>query len=117
MKKILIVEDDTCIREILIEVFESEGYLVRHGVNGFEAIESLQTDIPDLILTDVTMPLMDGLEFRQEVLKNPDWNSIPMIVMSARDHAENKLESLGISNFINKPLELGHLIETVRGLA
>ena len=117
MKKILIVEDDTSIRELLVEIFESEGYLVDSSVNGSEAILSLETNIPDIILMDVMMPIMDGFAFRIEQMKNPLWNSIPVVAMSAQDQGLEKLSDFGITNFINKPLELNHLLETVRTLS
>lgn len=117
MKKILIIEDDTSIRELLVEIFESEGYLVDSGVNGSEGIKALETNIPDLILMDVMMPVMDGYAFRMEQMKNPKWDSIPVVAMSAQDQGRGKLEDHGITNFINKPLELDRLLETVKSLS
>lgn len=117
MKKILIVEDDTSIRELLVEIFESEGYNVASTINGLEGIKALEENIPDLILMDVTMPVMDGYAFRQEQLKNPNWDSIPVLAMSAQEQGREKLKDYGITNFISKPLELDHLLETVRILS
>lgn len=117
MKKILVVEDDTSIRELLIEILEGQGYQVSFGVNGFDGIKSLETIIPDLILMDVMMPVMDGYAFRKELLLNPKWNLIPIVAMSAQDQAKEKLADYGITNFINKPLELDHLLETLKSIA
>ncbi len=117
MKKILVVEDDVSIRELLVDVLESEGYQVMAGANGFEGIKILETVTPDLILMDTLMPIMDGYAFRREQMKNPSWNTIPVLMMSAQDQAKEKLENHGIKNFINKPLELDNLLETVRALA
>ncbi len=117
MKKILIIEDDISIRELLEEIFEFEGYAVDASVNGSEGIKSLHTNIPDVILMDVMMPIMDGYEFRLEQLKNPHWKSIPVIAMSAQQQKDEKLESYGITHFISKPLELDDLLDTVRELA
>lgn len=117
MKKILVVEDDISIRELLVEIFESEGYLVDSRVNGAEALTSLEANIPDIILMDVMMPVMDGYAFRLEQMKNPLWSSIPLLAMSAQDQGTGKLSDFGITNFISKPLELDHLLETVRSLS
>ena len=85
MKKILIVEDDVSIRELLIDVLEGEGYQVVAGTNGFEGIKLLETLIPDLILMDTLMPIMDGYAFRTEQLRNALWHAIQVLLMSYRD--------------------------------
>jgi CheY-like chemotaxis protein len=117
MKKILIVEDDISIRELLTEILEDEGYLIYSAENGSEGLKSLELSMPDLIIMDVMMPVMDGYAFRQELMKKSNWNSIPILVMSAQDQGTEKLASHGLTNFINKPLELNHFIEQVSLLA
>lgn len=117
MKKILIVEDDISIRELLVEIFESEGYEVDFGTNGSEGIEALERGKPDVILMDMLMPVMDGYAFRQEQLKKPEWEQIPLLAMSAQDQEMEKLASHGIVNFINKPLELDQLLNQVKQLS
>ena len=117
MKKVLVVEDDTSIRELLIELLESEGYQVTASSNGVEALKSLEDLIPDLILMDIMMPIMDGYAFRKELLLNTIWNQIPVLAMSAQFQGQQKLSDYGIFNFINKPLELNHLLETVKSLS
>jgi CheY-like chemotaxis protein len=117
MKKILVVEDDTSIRELLIEILEDEGYCVSSSTNGSEGLKALELSIPDLIIMDIMMPVMDGYSFRKELLKNATWNAIPVLAMSAQAQSEQKLELHGFANFINKPLELNHLLETVSALA
>lgn len=117
MKKILVVEDDASIRELLVEILQDEGYSVSFGENGLEGLKSLEQVVPDLILMDVSMPLMDGYAFRIELLKNAQWNTIPVIVMSAQDQGADQLESHGFSTFIQKPLELNHLLQTIVELA
>lgn len=117
MKKILLVEDDLSIRELLTEILEDEGYVVSSSANGSEGLECLKNTIPDLIIMDIMMPVMDGYAFRKELLKNNKFNSIPVIVMSAQTQGLEKLEAHGLTNFINKPLELSHLLNTVSSLA
>lgn len=117
MKNLLVVEDDHSIRELLVDIFESEGYRVVSCVNGAEALSALEENVPDVILMDIMMPIMDGYEFHEKLTENSLWNSIPLLAMSAQDQTRKKLAKYGITNFINKPLELDHLLNTVKNLS
>ncbi|MFP5384916.1 MAG: response regulator [Bacteriovoracia bacterium] len=113
-KRILVVEDDTSIRELLVELLESEGYDVGSAVNGLEGLKSLQSEKkPDLILIDLMMPVMDGYSFRTEQLKNPQWAEIPTVVMSAEANAKEKMKNFNITAFLSKPVELDTILKTV----
>lgn len=113
-KRILVVEDDTSIRELLVELLESEGYAVASAINGLEGLKYLQTEInPDLILIDLMMPIMDGYTFRTEQLKNPLWSKIPTVVMSAEANAKEKMKNFSITAFLSKPVELDTILKTV----
>jgi CheY-like chemotaxis protein len=113
-KRILVVEDDTSIRELLVELLESEGYAVASAVNGLEGLKFLQNDgKPDLILIDLMMPVMDGYSFRTEQLKNDLWSQIPTVVMSAEANAKEKMKSFKITAFLSKPVELDTILKTV----
>lgn len=117
MKKILIVEDDTSIRELLVEIFECEGYHVTAGINGSEGLLALEKGAPDIILMDMLMPVMDGFIFRKEQLKRPEWENIPLIAMSAQDQELEHLDIHRIEHFIQKPLELDFLLNKVKQLS
>lgn len=113
-KRILVVEDDTSIRELLVELLESEGYVVASAVNGLEGLKILQSEnSPDLILIDLMMPVMDGYSFRTEQLKNPTWSKIPTVVMSAEANAKEKMKNFSITAFLSKPVELDTILKTV----
>jgi CheY-like chemotaxis protein len=113
-KRILVVEDDTSIRELLVELLESEGYSVTSAVNGLEGLKQLQTQrLPDLILIDLMMPVMDGYTFRSEQLKNDSWSKIPTVVMSAEANAKEKMKNFQITAFLSKPVELDTILKTV----
>jgi CheY-like chemotaxis protein len=113
-KRILVVEDDTSIRELLIELLESEGYSVQFAINGLEGIKLLKSgEHPDLILIDLMMPVMDGYAFRIEQLRNPDWSKIPTVVMSAEASAKEKMKNFNITAFLSKPVELETILKTV----
>ncbi len=113
-KRILVVEDDTSIRELLVELLESEGYSVSSAINGLEGLKFLQSEgNPDLILIDLMMPVMDGYSFRTEQLKNPIWSKIPTVVMSAEANAKEKMKNFSITAFLSKPVELDTILKTV----
>jgi CheY-like chemotaxis protein len=113
-KRILVVEDDTSIRELLVELLESEGYSVSSAVNGLEGLKILQAQTnPDLILIDLMMPVMDGYSFRSEQLKNSKWAAIPTVVMSAEANAKEKMKNFNITAFLSKPVELDTILKTV----
>lgn len=114
IKRILIVEDDNSIRELLVELLQSEGYEVGSAINGLEGINYLQNNsAPDLILIDLMMPIMDGYTFRTEQLKNAKWSKIPIVVMSAEANAKEKLKNFGITAFLSKPVELETILKAV----
>lgn len=113
-KKILVIEDDNSIRELLTELLETEGYIVRSDANGKEGLLSLESGFaPDLILVDLMMPIMDGYTFREEQLKKSDWSKIPTVVMSAESGAKEKLKPYHVTAFLSKPVELDLILSTV----
>lgn len=113
-KRILVVEDDNSIRELLVELLESEGFEVASAVNGLEALKVLENQSsPDLILIDLMMPVMDGYAFRTEQLKSPSWSKIPTVVMSAEANAREKMKSYNVTAFLSKPVELDTILDTV----
>ncbi len=113
-KRILVVEDDNSIRELLVELLQSEGYEVASAINGLEGLKYLQSQSnPDLILIDLMMPIMDGYTFRTEQMKNALWSKIPVVVMSAEANAKEKLKNYGITAFLSKPVELDTILKTV----
>ena len=99
MKKILIVDDDVSIGNMLQEMLIKEGYLVLRAYSGTEALLLLRTDKPDLVLLDLMLPGLSG----EEVL--PHFRDIPVIVVSARSDVEDKVELLlgGAADYITKP--------------
>ena len=113
-KRILVVEDDNSIRELLVELLQSEGYEVSSAVNGLEGLKCLENERkPDLILIDLMMPVMDGYSFRSEQMKHPLWSKIPVVVMSAEANAKEKMKNFNITAFLSKPVELDTILKTV----
>jgi CheY-like chemotaxis protein len=112
-RRVLIVDDDRDIRETLQELLEEEGYEVETAKNGLEALALARRERPAVILLDLFMPLMDGLEFRRAQLQDPELERIPVIVVSAAAGMEARIGDLGVAGHLEKPLRIEELLETV----
>jgi CheY-like chemotaxis protein len=109
---ILLVEDSEDSREVLATVLQSEGFVVREAVDALDALWQLDGGlIPDLILTDWMMPLMDGRSFCGKLRKDPRYRNIPVIVISAVDVTE---DDLSLSAKLKKPVDLKTLLDAIR---
>jgi CheY-like chemotaxis protein len=112
-RHVLVVDDDRDIRETLQELLEQEGCEVATARNGVEALSAARRDQPALILLDLFMPVMDGLEFRRVQRDDPDLAHIPVVVFSAAVGMEARVSELGVAGFLEKPLRIEQLFETV----
>ena len=115
MRHILIVEDDHEIRETLKQaVMEVSHCNVTTAEHGGEALKilNLKTGI-DLILADIMMPIMDGLEFRQQQLNHPEFKNIPLIFLTANHFLKEKAEALHPYEFLNKPININDLAKVL----
>ncbi|MCH7688338.1 MAG: response regulator [Planctomycetes bacterium] len=113
MLKILVVEDSRLSRRIIVDALKDAGYDVMQATNGAEALESYHQDHPDCIVTDMLMPVMDGQEFLRR-LRAIDAD-VPVIVLSAdiQKSTRSFCEELGISAFLNKPVDSQELLDSV----
>ena len=91
---VLVVDDDPDARRLFRQLLEREGWTVYEASNGEEALEQLQKSPPELILLDLMMPRMDGFDFLVHVRRHPEWTSIPVIVMTAKDLTQEDRERL-----------------------
>ena len=82
---VLVVEDDADMRKVLRRRLEKEGWAVSEAGNGRDALERVAESRPELILLDLMMPEMDGFQFLEEVRKQEEWRSIPVVVVTAKD--------------------------------
>ncbi len=82
-RKVLLVDDDKEFRTVAALVLENAGYLVIEAVDGLAAMEALQTITPDVIISDLHMPLMDGRIFCRRVREEEEWARIPFVILSA----------------------------------
>jgi CheY-like chemotaxis protein len=82
---VLVVEDDEATRTVLGRALSSEGRVVREAANGRIALTFLENEIPGLILLDLMMPEMDGFELLAALRERPEWENIPVVVITAKD--------------------------------
>ncbi|HET6558513.1 MAG TPA: two-component regulator propeller domain-containing protein [Prolixibacteraceae bacterium] len=116
-KRILVVEDNADIRSYIKSILHSE-YLVEEAENGKAGLEMLTLHDIDLIVTDLMMPEMDGIEMAKKVKSSIETNHIPMIMLTAKSDIENRIEglTLGADSYITKPFHPQHLIIRVAKL-
>jgi CheY-like chemotaxis protein len=105
MKKILVVEDVDVNRDLVVQLLEDE-YEVIEAVNGEEAVALALKERPDLILMDLSLPVMDGWEATRQIKSNDDLKSVPIIALTA--HAmkgdEEKAKAAGCNDYLPKPI-------------
>jgi CheY-like chemotaxis protein len=100
--KILIVDDDDVIRETYIQIFEQKGAEVTGAKDGVEGLDSATKDMPDIIMTGIIMPRMDGFQMIKTLQENIQTREVPVIILShlGREEDRKKAEELGITNFV-----------------
>jgi putative two-component system response regulator len=112
---ILIVEDNPILREGLQEMLELDGYEVFTAANGQQALDEMAEYKPDLILSDIAMPVMDGYQFFRAVRARTEWVSIPFIFLTARGEHEDVLagKDMGVEDYLVKPVTREDLVTVV----
>ena len=118
MFKILIVEDDTELCRLFSHVLEKNGYHTRMVSNGQEALDALAEEYVDLIISDIMMPVMDGLEATRRIRsgENPLGRTIPILAMTANAFLEDmqKSREAGMDEHLSKPVDIAALEQTVK---
>ena len=113
---LLVVEDNLALREGLGEMLGLEGFSVVTAANGRDALDKLNGFTPDLILSDISMPEMDGYSFFKAVRERAEWVAIPFLFLTARGEREDILvgKDLGADDYLIKPLTRDELVTAVR---
>lgn len=113
---ILVIEDDDDIRSTVVDMLAFEGYRAIGASHGIEALELLQATEPKpaLILLDLMMPLMNGVEFRRHQLTDPALAHIPVVLLTADANPDSRCTELGARGCLKKPLRIGALLETAQ---
>jgi CheY-like chemotaxis protein len=115
MKAILAVDDDSDIQNLL-KVYLKNQYQLHCASSGSEALDLLvsgKIQKPDLILLDMEMPQMNGLEFKKQLSQNPALKDIPVIYLSAVDHYKDEVDLISEFGFLNKPIDKEDLLSVL----
>lgn len=118
MAKILLVEDNEMNRDMLSRRLMRKGYEIVMAVDGNEGVEKAQTEAPDLILMDMSLPVLDGWEATKILKTFPATQSIPVIALTAHAMAGDREKAIeaGCDDYDTKPVELPRLIEKIEKL-
>lgn len=118
MSKILVVEDSPMIQEILVERLRFRNYEVVVAQDGQEGVAVAQRERPDLILMDISLPVMDGWEATEHIRRIESIKNVPIIALTAHALVEDRNRSLaiGCNDFETKPINFSQLIVKINGL-
>jgi two-component system phosphate regulon response regulator PhoB len=109
---ILIVDDEGPVREFLAELVQEAGHQALQAVHGREALEVVKAERPDLVLADVMLPILSGIELSRRLKADPDTGSIPVILMSSA--VAQPSHQAGADDFIDKPVNLEGIEAMIR---
>ena len=117
-KTILIADDDELIHDLLCGSFERIGYQTVRASNGNETLQLINQHKPDMVILDFMMPGMDGISVLKQIKKNPDYKSIPVIMLTAKNQQENIIKGLnnGAADYITKPFDISEVQARVTGI-
>jgi two-component system chemotaxis response regulator CheY len=115
-KKILIVENNADLCEMLIVLLTLEGFTVKTAENGQEALRLVESDQPDLIITDINMPKLDGIGLIKRLGQDPRFESTPIVALSAYQGFKQQALEAGANEFFLKPTDIEELIEAINRL-
>lgn len=118
MAKVLIIEDDGDLQQVLSVVFNREGYELHYAFNGKEGHDKMLSLQPDVVLLDLMLPVLNGVEVLKLVSTNTSLKDIPIIVMTAHgdkaDMLEHSIKAQGVRAYLKKPFELGEIRSLVK---
>ena len=115
MSKILVVDDEKDVVELISFLLKKDGYDVVTAYNGREALEQVDKESPDLVLLDVMMPEMDGYTVQNKLLENPKTKSIPIIILTAKGQMKDVFAmSSNVTGYMEKPFGPKSLREKIK---
>ena len=112
-KIVLLIDDEVNLQELIKIALEAKNYRVETASNGIEGLAKLETIKPDLIILDMNMPKMSGLEFYQIICYGGGKPKYPVLVLTARVHMEKLFKNVSINGFMAKPFEISELLQEV----
>jgi CheY-like chemotaxis protein len=116
MRRILIAEDNAVNRELLRELLEGRGYAVEEACDGQEALQMIAQSMPDVLLLDLSMPVLDGFATLRRIRENPEMSSLPVLAVTAyamRGDQEKTVEA-GFDGYLSKPISASLLDEALQ---
>ena len=118
MSKVLIAEDNAVNRELLRELLEARGYTVVEACDGQEALHMIELTQPDLLLLDISMPVVDGFEVVRKIRENPRLASLPIVAVTAYAMLDDKVKILNaqFDGYLSKPVNSRALAEELERL-
>ena len=118
MAKILLVEDNEMNRDMLSRRLERRGYTIVMAEDGQQGVDMARTDSPDIILLDMSLPVIDGWEAARQIKAQPESKDIPVIALTAHAMAGDKEKALqaGCDDYDTKPVELPRLLGKIQAL-
>ena len=113
---VMIVDDSLTVRRVTSRLLSREGFEVLTARDGVDALELLQTEMPDVILLDIEMPRMDGFEFTKTIKANPKHARIPIVMITSRtaEKHRNMAKDLGVDLYLGKPFQEEELLRHLR---
>ena len=116
MKKILVIEDESSVRQNLVELLNAEGYQAIEARDGEEGVSLAWDALPDLILCDISLPRMDGYGVLSRISRDPATAAIPFIFLTARVEREDLRRgmSLGADDYITKPFSIDEILTAIQ---
>lgn len=118
-RKILIIEDDTFLRNLISQKLQKEGYKVAEAVDGEEGIKKIKEEKPDLVLLDLILPEIDGFEVLRRVKEDPLLSAIPVIILSnlgQQEDVEKGMKLGAIDYLIKAHFTPGEIIEKIKNI-
>lgn len=115
MKKILVIEDNSLLRDNIVEILEFEGYDVKSAENGQVGIDAALADVPDLIISDINMPLVDGYGVLAALRKEETTKTVPFIFLTVKNSMQDMRSgmNLGANDYLTKPFDMTELLSAV----
>ena len=114
-EKILVIEDEKSIARFISTILTANGYEAMRAASGAEAMSMISSHCPDLVILDLGLPDMDGLDILRQLRS---WSTLPVVVVSARSHEQDKVSALdlGADDYLTKPFSTGELLARIRAL-
>jgi CheY-like chemotaxis protein len=114
-KRILVVDDDELVRLALEELLKPEGYEIHTASSGREALDRIAENIYDLLMLDIIMPEMDGIELCRKIREREDYNEVPIVFLTAKSREEDRALGLeaGANLFLSKPISPEKLLTLI----